>query len=182
MKIQSMALVVTAILVGCAFSKTDSPSVSTNLPVQNSPGHELRVDWVLANDHKPDPRLKAIRALNQVGTQYQADRPITLPASIPSLLVLKASVAASDLSSEIEFLRGSVQIGSRVVRVPVELSGNQGTGDSRELAIQISGLNAAFRGEESSQGELKIEVFSRSNVLLSVIAQLRTSPSHMYFE
>ncbi len=171
-----------ALLFGCAFSKTEPPSVTSILPIQNSPGYELRVDWVLTHERSPDPRLKAIRNLVQTGTQYRSDRPITLPASIPTVLVLKATVASSDLSSEVEFLRGSIQIGNRVVRVPVELSGNQGNSNKTELSIQISGLNAAFRGEESSQGDLKIEVFSRSNVLLTLGAEVRTPPSHVYIE
>lgn len=165
-------------LAGCAFSKPDDDATQTFAQSE----YGLTVDWLMEGETQPDATLKAVRLLNPSGETYKADAPVTLPAAVPQSLILMGEFAQSQISQEIDFLRAVVRFGEKIVYVPAQLVAEEPLGGKRRLTFQVTGLNAAFRTEKSTQGLLHIEIFARSQRIGILEAGIRTPPSDVTIE
>lgn len=142
----------------------------------------LTVDWIMAGQTQSNATLKAVRLLNQSEETYTADAPVTLPAAVPQSLTLMGEFPREQIHQEIDFIRGSIRFGGKTVQLPAQLVNDEDSSKKRRLTFQITGLNAAFRTEKSSQGRLQIEIFSRSRRLGVLETTVRTPPSELKFK
>lgn len=137
----------------------------------------LTVDWVMAGQKRLDPTLKAIRTLRASDAVYRADGAVTLPAAVPQSLILMGEFRNSEFSGEVDFIRAVIRFTEKKIDVPAQLVAEEPFEEKRRLTFQITGLNAAFHAEKSSQGLLQVEIFSRSKRVSILETAVRTPPS-----
>lgn len=137
----------------------------------------LTVDWLMEGQKRLEPTLKAIRILKPSGEIYRSDGAVTLPAAVPQSLILMGEFSEAQINDEVDFIRASVRLSGRKISIPAQLVSDDPFEGKRRLTFQVTGLNAAFRAEKSTQGLLQIEIFSRSKRVGILETGIRTPPS-----
>ncbi len=189
----SLISVIVNFLVGCGFSKLDidnSTEPKTGAQkneeqklIDNEPlSYKTHIEW-----QKSATAIKSYTKLDRDIFQdeklvFNAERPITLPAIVPSEVEINFSFP--DIEN-MEYIETKAYLIIEGDRKTLEIKNSKLTSDklNPSVLLTLSGFRTYFQDNNENYGVLNIEVLGKDNNILSVINYLiRTPPKNIIVE
>jgi len=136
----------------------------------------MQIDWIHEGEKSSDT-TKAVRALSGRANTYKTDTPFTLPAKVPQEIQLTFEILKPNHFDFIEYSKVSFNSSEKTMMLISKIESQEDIINGINLRVKVTNLNAAFLENKSLQGDLKIELYSRSQKVANIIVSLRTPPS-----